>query len=182
MREPLDAGLLERFLRELGRVTRRPGRLYLTGGATAVREGWRESTIDIDVRFEPEDDDVMRHLPALKERLQVSVELASPPLFIPEVPGWRDRSLYVGRYGALDVFHFDPYSQALAKIERGLDHDLSDVEAMIGRGLVEPHRLRALFALIEPDLFRHPAIDPAGFARRVDAAARPWPDRGHGHQ
>lgn len=26
--------------------------MYLTGGATAVLEGWRPSTVDVDVRFE----------------------------------------------------------------------------------------------------------------------------------
>ena len=30
--------------------------IYVTGGATAVLEGWRGSTIDVDVRFEPESD------------------------------------------------------------------------------------------------------------------------------
>jgi hypothetical protein len=30
--------------------------MYLTGGATAVLEGWRNSTVDIDVRFEPDSD------------------------------------------------------------------------------------------------------------------------------
>ncbi len=36
-----------------------PGtRMYLTGGATAVLEGWRESTVDVDVRFELDLEDV----------------------------------------------------------------------------------------------------------------------------
>jgi hypothetical protein len=29
-------------------------RVYLTGGSTAVIEGWRETTIDVDLRFEPD--------------------------------------------------------------------------------------------------------------------------------
>lgn len=33
-------------------------RMYLTGGATAVLEGWRASTVDIDVRFDPDLEDV----------------------------------------------------------------------------------------------------------------------------
>ena len=43
---------------------------------------------------------------------------------------------------------------------------------MIAGGLVDPERLRALFAAIEPDLFRYPAIDPAAFADKVDRALR----------
>jgi hypothetical protein len=44
------------------------------------------------VRFEPESDAVLRELVALKDRLGINVELASPPDFIPELPGWRERS------------------------------------------------------------------------------------------
>ena len=72
-------------------------------------EGWREATIDVDLRFEPEADELLRALPALKERLGVNVELASPPDFIPELPGWRERSPFVLREGRVDVHHFDLY-------------------------------------------------------------------------
>jgi hypothetical protein len=172
MRERADEERIRAFLRELGRRGRVAGRVYLTGGATAVLKGWRASTIDIDLRFEPEDDHLLRSLPELKEALAVNVELASPPDFIPELPGWRDRSPFVVREGQLDVHHFDPYSQLLSKIERGFDHDLEDVRAMIQAGLVEPRRARELFGRIEPELYRYPAIDPAAFADKVQRALR----------
>ena len=70
--------------------------------------------------------------------------------------------------GNVDLHHFDPYSQALSKIERDFTHDREDVRKLIGRGLVEPVRLRELFDAIEPDLFRYPAIDPSTFRRKVD--------------
>lgn len=78
-----------------------------------------------------------------------------------------NRSLFVAREGLLIVRHFDPYSQALAKIERGHRHDLDDVRALIRHGLVEPARARALFEEIEPELYKFPAIDPPSFRRRV---------------
>lgn len=159
-------------MHRLGRVAPDRVRLYVTGGATAVLEGWRASTIDIDVRFEPESDALLRELPALKDRLGINVELASPPDFIPELPGWRERSPLVFRDGNVDVHHFDPYSQALSKIERGFVHDLVDVEAMLDRGLVERDRLTELYEAIEPQLYRYPAIDPPSFRRKVrDALA-----------
>ncbi len=170
MRERADEERIRTFLHELGRQGRSAGRVYLTGGATAVIHGWRTSTVDVDLRFEPDDDDYLRLLPGLKETLDLNVELASPPDFIPELPGWRDRSPFVLRAGRLDVHHFDPYSQALSKIERGFDQDLEDVEAMLSWGLVEPERALELFAAIEPHLFRYPAIDAAAFATKVRRA------------
>ena len=41
---------------------------------------------------------------------------------------------------------------------------------MLGRGLVEPARLRELYAQIEAELYRFPAIDPARFRQAVAAA------------
>lgn len=133
-------------------------------------EGWRAATLDVDLRFEPEADELLRALPALKERLAVNIELVSPPDFVPELIGWRERSPFVFREGAVDVHHFDLYSQALSKIERGFEQDLADVRTMIDRGLVEPSRLRALYEEIEPQLYRYPAIDPSALTKKLDAA------------
>ena len=173
MRPPVDAERVRELARALGRTTGPPVRLYLTGGATAVIEGWRASTVDVDLRFEPEDDALLRQLPDLKERLSINIELASPPDFVPELPGWRDRSPFLFREGRVSVHHFDPYSQALSKIERGFAQDLDDVRELIDRGLVEPARLRKLHAAVEDQLFRYPAIDRGAFAAKVDRALGP---------
>jgi hypothetical protein len=170
MRAIADAERIRRLATELGRVAPEGTRLYLTGGATAVLEGWRVSTIDVDVRIEPESDQVLRAISELKERLDINVELASPADFMPELPGWRERSRFRFREGTLDVYDFDYYSQALSKIERGFDLDLEDARAMIERGLVEPDRLRELFGRIEGELYRFPAIDAAGLGEKVERA------------
>ncbi len=146
--------------------------MYLTGGATAVLEGWRATTVDIDVRFEPDSDELLRNIPALKERLHVNVELASPPDFIPELPGWRERSPFLMREGRLDVHHFDHYSQALSKLERAFDQDLQDVREMLQHRLVDPALAMTLYDAIEPELYRYPAIDPTSFRARVEAQYR----------
>lgn len=154
-------------MRLFGAKARHRARVYFTGGSTAVLQGWRDSTIDIDIRFIPELDELFRILSEIKESLKVNIELASPPDFIPPVPGWEERSLYVGREGNLEFYHFDPYSQALAKIERGHAQDVQDVETMLKKGFVERTKLLSLYELIEPELYRYPAIDPSSFSKAV---------------
>jgi hypothetical protein len=172
MRGLADANRLRRFLTELAREADAEAAVYLTGGATAVLLGWRESTIDADILIVPEQDCLYRALPRLKEELQLNVEIASPAHFIPELPEWRERSLPIERVGKVSYYHYDPYSQALAKIERGHAKDLGDVGQILARGLVEPQRLRELFAAIEPRLHRYPAVDPESFRKRLDEALR----------
>lgn len=153
----------------LGRAARDDARVYFAGGATAVLLGWRDSTVDVDMKLVPDRDEVFRAIPQLKERLRINVELASPADFIPVPAGWEERSPFIDRSGHLSFYHFDLYAQALSKIERGHTQDLADVQAMIERGLVEPEPCLAYYARIEPDLYRFPAIHPPAFRDAVRA-------------
>lgn len=169
MRERADADRVRRLAAELGRTVPPGTRMYLTGGATAVLEGWRESTVDVDVRFEPDSEAPLRRIAELKEELSVNVELASPLDFLPELPGWRERSRFRLRERNLEVFDFDFYSQALSKLERGFELDLADVHSMVRNGEIEPAKLRDLFEAIEPELFRFPAVDPLKLRESVES-------------
>jgi hypothetical protein len=167
-----DAARIRAVMRELGAAARAPGRAYLAGGSSAVLLAWRPATLDVDLKFEPDQDAVLRAIPRLKEALDVNIELASPGDFIPELPGWRDRSLHIARADLLDFFHYDFYAQALSKVERGHAMDRLDVQEMLTRGLVERARLAELFTAIEPELYRYPAIGPAAFRLAVEDLLR----------
>jgi hypothetical protein len=67
---------------------------------------------------------------------------------------------------------FDFYSQALAKIERGSESDLSDVRAMVAEGILNRDTLRNVFEGIQPQLVRYPGIDAGAFRAKFDAAAK----------
>lgn len=139
------------------------GSIYLAGDATAVLHGWRPMTIDVDLKPDPEPRGFFEALAALKNELDINVELACPDQFIPAIPGWRERSLFIGKYGLVNFFHYDPYGQALSKLHRGHERDLHDVRSMIKDGMIQISRLREFFAQIEPQLIRYPAIDPPTF-------------------
>lgn len=172
MRERTNRDRVIAFMRRLGRVPGASGRIYLTGGASAVLEGWRDTTVDIDVELDGEAERLLREIPAIKEDLRINVELAAPHHFLPELPGWRDRSRFIGTEGGVHFFHYDAYSQALSKLERGHRQDVADVEAMLAAKLIDPHRLVRLFESIEAELYRHPAVDPPSLRHKVEAFAR----------
>lgn len=170
MRRQTRIETLRAFMAALGKEADAPVRVYFTGGATAVILGWRDNTVDADIHIVPESDSLLRALPELKERLHINVELASPAHFIPELPGWEARSPFIGKEGSASFYHYDLYSQALAKIERGHAKDRLDVKEMLDRKLIDPAKAMDLFLAIEPHLYRFPAIDPASFRRAVKEA------------
>jgi Nucleotidyltransferase of unknown function (DUF6036) len=169
VREAADAAQIRRLAQELGRAVPEGTRMYLTGGATAVLEGWRQSTIDVDVRFEPDSDAALSRISEIKERLDVNVELASPLDFLPPLPGWQERSRFRFREGNLEVFDFDLYSQALSKLERGFELDLRDVRDMVRTKQVELAELARLLEAIEPQLYRFPSVSPTALREAVES-------------
>ena len=168
MRLAADRIKIELFMAALGKQVRGQGRIYLVGGATAVLHGWRPMTIDIDIKPEPEPAGLFEAIAVLKNELDINVELASPDQFIPALPGWRERSLFIALHGLVEFYHYDPYGQALAKLQRGHERDLSDVQSLWREGLIQTEPLRELFESIQPQLLRFPAIDPAAFRAAVE--------------
>lgn len=163
MRLESDKFKIESFMSALGKRVRGKGRIYLAGGATAVLHGWRPMTIDIDIKPEPEPAGLFEAIALLKDELDINVELAGPDRFIPAIPGWRERSLFIALHGLVEFFHYDPYGQALAKLQRGHERDLRDVQSFLRDGLVQRNRLREFFNMIETQLIRYPSVDPAAF-------------------
>jgi hypothetical protein len=64
MRQLADVGRIRQFMRAFARAASMPGKVFFTGGATAVLLGWRSSTIDVDIILVPR---LYRH-PAIDAR------------------------------------------------------------------------------------------------------------------
>lgn len=168
----IDARTLVTFLQRLGQCFRHSATLYLVGGASLLLAAGKTSTFDIDLQFSTDQQyhtEFIRCLRTVGRELGVPVELASPEQFIPLPAGFQDRRRYVGRYGLLDVFHFDFISIALAKIHRGNEKDFDDVARMVQAGLVDLSALESSLAQILPDYeFYQPSADPALFRRKFE--------------
>jgi hypothetical protein len=168
MRRRVTIDTLRRFMNELAAGSRSPGKVYLTGGATALLLGFREQTIDIDIKLDPEPAGAFEAIAVLKNRLDINVELASPDDFIPRSADWRERSRLIDSIVGVEFFHYDFALQALAKLERGHAQDLEDVTSFVKGGHVTTDELRTRFAQIEPGLVRYPALDPQQFKKKLE--------------
>jgi hypothetical protein len=157
-------------MRAIGATANEPGRIYFTGDASAVLQGWRDSAPIIDVRIVPESDRILRAIADVKERLRLNVELDSD--FVPPLPGWETRSPFIALEGPISFHHYDFYTQALSKLERSHRKDLLDVGSMIRDGLVDPDRLHALFEEVAETLYRYPAVHPPSLRAAVERLPR----------
>ena len=167
MRPNVDSKKIERLMQALGREARGSGCIYFTGGASALLIGWRSSTVDVDIRLDPEPPGIFQAIAKLKQELNINIELASPQDFLPPLPGWRDRSVFIGKQGKISFYHYDFTAQALSKLSRGFDRDINDVQAMYEQRLFSCIELRDCFEAIAPELIRFPSLDPDVLLSRV---------------
>ena len=132
-------------------------RVFVTGGGTAVAQGWRGATIDVDLYAV--DEAVFRDIQRIKETEQVNVEFARPEHFVPPLAGAADRHLFIATFGGVSFLHYDPYSQVFSKVVRGFPRDLLDASHFIAGGLVDAVRLRELVDAIPESAFaKYPAL------------------------
>ncbi len=170
MPREVTAVALEHWLEQLGRCFRHSGRLYLVGGTSLLLTDAKTVTLDVDVQFEIDPTYHTEWIHCIRQvsrQLGIPVEQASPADFIPLPSDHESRHEYVGRFGQLDVFHFDFYSVALSKLHRSNEKDLADVISMVRQGLVDSDQLRRYFQEILPRLVTHDiSASPEDFTRK----------------
>ena len=149
-----------------------------------VYEGFRQQTLDFDISFEVADEDHSAFIAAvrdLKEQLSLNIEEASPAEFIPLPSGHHERSQFLGRYGQLEVFHFDLYSTALSKIERATESDFDDVLTLLASGRLELSMLSEFFDEILPRYATESLRqDPVEYRKKFEILKEMWRSRSSG--
>jgi hypothetical protein len=178
MRSSVDPQKIEQLMEALGREARGSGCVYFTGGVSALLIGWRSSTVDVDIRLDPEPSGIFQAIAKLKQELDINIELASPQDFLPSLPGWRDRSVFIGKRGQISFYHYDFTAQALSKLSRGFDRDIRDVEAMYDRQLFSLSKLRDCFEAIEPEIIRFPSLNSDVLKGKVEKFIDRFENRG----
>jgi len=178
LRQSVDRERITEFLKQLGNRFHRPARIYLVGGTTLVFEQLRQQTLDIDVVLEVSAGDhgkLVQAIRELKDSLSINVEEASPGDFIPLPTGSANRHVYIERFGTLDVLHFDLYSTALSKIERGREQDFEDVLALLRAEKIAWKNLAEYFQEILPKMGSQSLKqDPVEFAQNFQNLEALW--------
>lgn len=125
------------LLQTLGENIPTPAPLILVGGSALALLGSPRPTLDLDFLGDDLAPNAMHQwIIEAAQALNVYAEPVPLERFIPLPEGSRERTLYIGRFGKLEVYVADPYSIALSKLDRGFDTDLDDVVFLLRRRLI----------------------------------------------
>ena len=117
---------IETFLRRLGDRYPHPTTLYLLGGSALCLLGSPRRTLDIDYfgSDRPDPEDVLAAtIRSVATELHIEIEGVPLDQFIPLPQDSDSRHRFIGRFGNLIVYVFDPYSIAISKLDRGFETD-----------------------------------------------------------
>lgn len=141
--------------------------MFFVGGGTAVLEGWRESTIDVDLYADK--DEIFHDVQGIKERLQLNIEFARPEDFVPALAGSETRHVFIETVGKVSFYHYDPYAQLLSKVVRGFNRDMQDAGRFLDSGMVDAGRFRTLVNAIPDAAYaKYPALSRRAVLEAVD--------------
>lgn len=168
MRDNSGLKQINKFITNVGELVKVPLTVYLSGGATAVMFDIRETTIDVDIKFEPEEMQMYKAIQVLKEKLNMNIELASPLDFIPALPQWKERSIFITANNKVSFYHLDLYSQVIAKVQRGWKKDLTDAEGFMNNNL-DKNTLKKLFLSVKSDFIKFPAVNVNELEKKLNS-------------
>jgi hypothetical protein len=115
---------IRRFLERLSEQYRKPVKLYLLGGSALCFLGSLRRTMDIDCTANSTSRELESAIETVALELKLEVEIVPIEAFIPLPRAAQTRHQFVGQFGEVQVFIFDPYSIALSKLARGFEADI----------------------------------------------------------
>ncbi len=169
--ESVTTKVLLTFFQRFGEQITEPVTIYLLGGSALCLLGSPRETLDVDYSIENAAPAIEEMLARLARELKLDLEQVPLVEFIPLPDGAGSRHRFVGRFGNLEVYIFDPYSIALSKIARGFDSDLEDVEFLIDRKLITWEALTEHYQSIFPRA-KNADIDPREFQQYFETLRR----------
>ncbi|RYF46396.1 MAG: hypothetical protein EOO38_14195, partial [Cytophagaceae bacterium] len=155
----LHIGDLKILIESIGAHCHSYGTVYFVGETSLTWLGWRETAPDVELALAPEPEQFYETLAKFKKAHRINARLSRLTSDVPNMPGWQGRSAYITRSGQVDFYHYDFYSEALAKFHRNTPRDMAIIKKMIDARLIEHAQFQKLLALIRPSFIRYPHLD-----------------------
>ncbi len=128
---------LTQFLARLGERYLHPATIYVFGGSAMLWLGGSRRTADIDFAVASPTEALREVIAQVADGLDLDVEESVPSDFTPLPASAETRHQFIGTFGQVAAYLFDPYSIAVMKIDRAFDTDMEDVQFLIAAGHVD---------------------------------------------
>lgn len=159
---------LEEFFNAVGERCEPSSTLYLLGGGALVLLNGSRPTMDLDyVGHDLNVNSLQVLMAQIATEMQIELEAVPIDEFVPLPKNAHQRAIFVGHFGELSVYIFDPYTIALSKLDRGFEADLDDIAFLIQEGIVLEAQLEAFMQVAAQQAAQY-SLDAAGMHRHLE--------------
>ncbi|MCL4266086.1 MAG: hypothetical protein KJ069_22950 [Anaerolineae bacterium] len=164
---------IEAFLHKLGERYPHPVTLCLLGGSALCFLGNPRRTLDIDYTVSPlaDNEALTDAIEVLAKEMRLEVESVPIEEFVPLPVGSEQRHRWLGQFGDVTVYLYDPYTIALSKLCRGFESDLQDVLFLLRERIINLDILTSFVEVAATQAWDF-YIDPADLGRYFEEVKR----------
>ena len=164
---------IQQFLQRLGDVYQEPARLFLIGGGALCMLGHTRRTMDIDFSLSlSEQTKSLRDLMHdIADELGLELEVITLEEFVPVPVNASHRHQFIGQFGVIEVYVYDPYTIALSKLARGFETDIQDILFLLEEGFIHLDELTSFVDAAIPVAWEYD-VDPANLREYLNEVRR----------
>ena len=162
------------FLNRLGTIYPKPATLYLLGGGALCLLGSPRRTLDIDCtlgEITDQEQKFVQIMETVADEMRLELEVIPIQEFTPIPADSESRHQFIGQFGLIEVFIYDPYTIAVSKLARGLETDLQDVLFLLQRSIINLDRLSEYVDAAIPVAWEYD-VDPADLRQYMNEVRR----------
>ncbi|RMD61235.1 hypothetical protein D6833_08525 [Candidatus Parcubacteria bacterium] len=161
------------FLEALAKAYHAPATLHLIGGGALCLLGHERRTLDLDfsMSISEETRALRRTMENTAKAMDIELEMITLEEFVPIPDDASRRHRFIGRFGSVEVYVYDPYTIALSKLARGLETDIQDILFLLEKGLIEIAQLEFFVEKATPVAWKYD-VDPADLRRYMNEVRR----------
>ena len=95
----------------------------------------RTMDIDFSLSFSEQTRSLRELMQSIADELGLELEVITLEEFVPVPANASHRHHFVGQFGFIEVYVYDPYTIALSKLARGFETDIQDILFLLDKGL-----------------------------------------------
>ncbi len=138
----INRQLIEKFLAEVGEHCIENSGVFFIGGGALKLLGSDRTTYDLDyIGNDIEPNDLQEVMSKIAGEMNIELEAVPIEDFLPLPKDANKRSIFIGEYGNLSVYVFDPYTIVISKLDRGFETDIEDIIFLVRRKLISLEQL-----------------------------------------
>jgi len=123
--------------------------------------------IDFSLSLSEQTKPLRQQMHSIADELGLELEVITIEEFVPIPANASHRHQFIGQFGAIEAYVYDPYTIALSKLARGFETDIQDILFLLDKKLIRLDELASFVDAAIPMAWEYD-VDPKNLREYLD--------------